>query len=77
MLTQVAVLASRYFALEAEIARARREPRPNELEVMRLKMEKLRVGDELKAIERMNSPVVPDHSPPPVITLKRAGASCT
>ena len=56
METLVTALASRRVALEAEISHASERPCPNDLEAMRLKMEKLRVEDELKAIERMNSP---------------------
>lgn len=52
----VTALENRRVALAAQIAHASQKPCPNHLEVMQLKMEKLRVEDELKAIERMNSP---------------------
>jgi hypothetical protein len=48
-------LSNRRVALAAELAHAAQRPCTNNLEVMRLRMEKLRVEDEIRAIERMSS----------------------
>ena len=62
MEARVTALANRRVALAVEIAHASEGPCPNDLEVMRLKMEKLRMEDELKALERIRSPYSWDRS---------------
>jgi len=56
---RIGTLRARHSALEIELASEERRPSPNEVVIGRLKREKLRLKDEIAALDRTETVVEP------------------